>query len=108
MIVPWTIVSTLSDAAGFAAQITAAPLTQPAGTSISSGLLFAAEQFRASRARSFRQVVDVSGDGPNNLGPPVDMVRDRLVMEGITINGLAITVKDSEGFGWSSRPPKRP
>lgn len=100
VIVPWTIVSTPSDAAGFAAKIAAAALTQPAGTSISSGLLFAAEQFSASGARSFRQVVDVSGDGPNNLGPAVDLTRDRLVREGIIINGLAITVKDGEGFGW--------
>ena len=27
------------------------------------------------------------------------MTRDRLVREGITINGLPITMKDSEGFG---------
>jgi hypothetical protein len=100
VIVPWRIISTVSEAAAFAAQITAAPLPQPAGTSISSGLLFAAEQFRTSRARSFRQVVDVSGDGPNNLGTRVDVIRDKLVREGITINGLAITLKGNEGFGW--------
>jgi hypothetical protein len=99
VIVPWTIVSTQSDASGFADRIAAPPLTQPGGTSISSALLFAAEQLHTSRARSFRQVVDVSGDGPNNLGPAVDVVRDRLVREGITINGLPITIEDSEGFG---------
>jgi len=99
VIVPWTIVSTLSDASGFGDRIAAPPLKQPGGTSISSGLLFAAEQLHASGARSFRQVVDVSGDGPNNLGPAVDLTRDRLVREGITINGLPITLKDSEGFG---------
>jgi len=106
VIVPWTIISTLSDASGFADKIVAPQLTQPSGTSISSGLLFAAEQLYASGARSFRQVVDVSGDGPNNLGPAIDVTRDRLVREGITINGLPITVKASEGFG--SNPGRDP
>jgi hypothetical protein len=99
VIVPWTIVSTKSDASVFGDRIAALPLTQRGGTSISSALLFSAEQFHTSGARSFRQVVDVSGDGPNNLGPPVDVTRDRLLREGITINGLPITLKDSEGFG---------
>jgi hypothetical protein len=99
VVVPWTIVSTLSEASGLANRIVASPLTKPGGTSISSALLFAAEQLYASSARSFRQVVDVSGDGPNNLGPAVVLIRDRLVREGITINGLPITLKDSEGFG---------
>jgi hypothetical protein len=99
VIVPWTIVSTLGDAAGFGDSIAAPRLTKPGGTSISSALLFAAEQLYASGARSFRRVVDISGDGPNNLGPAVDVTRDRLVRAGITINGLPITLKDSEGFG---------
>ena len=99
VIVPWTIVSTLGDASAFAERIAGPRLTRPGGTSISSGLLFAAEQLYASGARSFRQVIDVSGDGPNNLGPAVDLTRDRLVSEGITINGLPITAKGSEGFG---------
>jgi Protein of unknown function (DUF1194) len=28
------------------------------------------------------------------------VIRDKLVSEGITINGLAITLKGNEGFGW--------
>jgi len=37
-----------------------------------------------------RRVIDVSGDGPNNEGPPAEEARDRAVAAGITINGLAI------------------
>jgi hypothetical protein len=35
-------------------------------------------------------VIDISGDGINNSGPPVDAIRDRIVADGIVINGLPI------------------
>ena len=34
--------------------------------------------------------LDVSTDGRNNSGPPVAPVRDRVLAQGITINGLTI------------------
>ena len=43
-------------------------------------------------------MIDVSGDGVNNSGGPVEMARDRLVAEGVTINGLPI-VNDRPTFG---------
>ena len=45
-----------------------------------------------------RRVIDVSGDGVNNSGPPAEEARDRAVAEGITINGLPI-VNDRPTFG---------
>jgi len=38
-------------------------------------------------------VIDVSGDGPNNRGVPVEPVRAKIIAEGITINGLPLVVK---------------
>ncbi|MCB1490016.1 MAG: DUF1194 domain-containing protein, partial [Bauldia sp.] len=38
-------------------------------------------------------------DGPNNIGLPVVLVRDRLVADGITINGLPIMLKSVGGIG---------
>jgi hypothetical protein len=49
-----------------------------------------------------RRVIDVSGDGVNNSGPPAELARDRAVAEGITINGLPI-LNDRPTFG--RRPP---
>jgi hypothetical protein len=43
-------------------------------------------------------VIDVSGDGPNNMGMPVEPVRDSVVRAGITINGLPIMIKPAGGF----------
>jgi hypothetical protein len=43
-------------------------------------------------------VIDVSGDGVNNSGAPVEQLRDRAVAEGVVINGLPI-LNDRPGFG---------
>ena len=37
-----------------------------------------------------RQVIDVSGDGANNIGRPAERARDSAVEAGIMINGLPI------------------
>jgi hypothetical protein len=49
-------------------------------------------------------VIDVSGDGVNNNGRPVQQARDEAVAMGITINGLAI-INDRPGpGGWRNMP----
>lgn len=99
MVVPWAIVSSPAEADAFAARVAAAPLVRERGTSISQGLDFAAGLFAESGARGLRRAIDVSGDGPNNMGLPVVPVRDRIVAEGITINGLPIMLKAGSGYG---------
>lgn len=44
--------------------------------------------------RGLRRVIDISGDGPNNNGPPVTPVRQEALAKGIVINGLPIMVKE--------------
>jgi hypothetical protein len=98
VIVPWTDIADRGDADAFAARLAAAPLRHEAGTSISGGLLFAAGQFNRRSYRGDRLAVDISGDGPNNMGPPVTLMRDWLVRRGVTINGLPIMLNpDIEG-----------
>ena len=43
--------------------------------------------------RGLRRVIDVSGDGPNNSGPPVAPMRDTVIAKGIVINGLPLMLK---------------
>jgi hypothetical protein len=95
VVVPWTIISDQQDAEAFASQLAAAPIAREFGTSISLGLSFAAEQFGGSELTSARRVIDVSGDGPNNTGPPVTEARDEIVGNGIVINGLPLLLKES-------------
>jgi hypothetical protein len=93
-LVPWTVVAGRDQAEAFAAALAAAPLRREAGTSISEGLLFAGTQFNSRVYRADRLAVDISGDGPNNVGQPVAMMRDWLIRRGVTINGLPIMLKD--------------
>jgi hypothetical protein len=87
---PWTMVAGDADADELANLLINMPrqLTE-GGTSISAVLSFSAPLFAAAPSAE-RQVIDVSTDGRNNSGPPVAPLRDRLVAQGITINGLTI------------------
>jgi hypothetical protein len=93
IIVPWRVVESPETADAFAADIARAKYTRASRTSISGALMFAAPLFDASGYRGVRRVIDVSGDGVNNNGPPVAPVRDEVLAKGITINGLPIMLK---------------
>lgn len=96
VIVPWTIVASRADAERVAARLTAAPPNSARRTSISGALDFAADLFEEASFDSAKRVIDVSGDGPNNQGGPVDAARDAAVAQGIVINGLPLMT--SGGF----------
>ena len=55
--------------------------------------MFAQSLFESSGYQGIRRVIDVSGDGANNNGPPVTLIRDQVLAKGITINGLPIMLK---------------
>ncbi len=98
--VGWTMIETPADAAAFADRIAAGSTTMRR-TSISGALLFAEGLFADSPFTALRQVVDISGDGPNNQGPPVIEMRDRLVAGGITINGLPLMTAEGAVGSWN-------
>jgi hypothetical protein len=70
------------------------PVRRGSRTSISGAILFAMPLFDEDPQRGDRRVIDISGDGPNNNGPPVTPVRDEALAKGIVINGLPIMVKE--------------
>jgi hypothetical protein len=98
VVIPWTVIDGPQAANAFADKLEAAPISRARMTSISAALQFSGRLFASSGARGIRRVVDVSGDGPNNAGPPVVGVRDELVAGGIVINGLPIMLKLASGF----------
>jgi hypothetical protein len=93
--VPWRVVDGEASARALAAELAAAPFARFRGTSISAGLAFAAAQFDGNGIEGLRRVIDISGDGPNNMGPPVEPARDAAVGRGIVVNGLPIVVRPS-------------
>jgi hypothetical protein len=90
VIVPWTYIASRADAEAFAARLTDEIPRSARRTSISGGLGFSADLIAESGIHAMKRVIDVSGDGPNNEGPPVEGVRDRIVAQGIVINGLPL------------------
>lgn len=94
VIVPWTVLSTPADAAQVAGRITAHYADALRRTSISGALIHAADSIDANAFDGLRRVIDVSGDGPNNMGRPVTLARDAVLARGITINGLPLMTQD--------------
>lgn len=86
----WATVGDVASAKAFADWVAAQSISAGAWTSISGAIEFALQRFAESPYRSRRRVLDISGDGPNNNGPPVLEWRDRALAQGITINGLPI------------------
>jgi hypothetical protein len=64
------------------------------GTSISGAIDFAMKLLPQSQFRPARRVIDISGDGANTSGRPVDNARDEAVRAGVVINGLPILALD--------------
>jgi hypothetical protein len=90
VVLPWTIIESEEDSDLVGETLARMPRRlAEGGTSISSALLYSSVLLTKA-PRSPRRVIDMSSDGRNNVGVPVQAVRDRLVAQGITINALAI------------------
>jgi Protein of unknown function (DUF1194) len=98
IIVPWRLIDGPEAADAFANELARAPYRRASRTSISGALSFAKPLFDGSGYRGFRRVVDVSGDGANNSGTFVTLVRDDVLAAGMTINGLPIMLKRPNAF----------
>jgi hypothetical protein len=95
LVMPWRVVDGQKAAEVVSAELARAESPRIRGTSISGALAFAGALFEGNNFVSGRQVIDISGDGPNNMGPPVVPVRDAVLARGITINGLPVTLRPS-------------
>lgn len=98
-IIDWTIIENEQDAINFAAKLEARPINTQRRTSISAAIAQGATMIVANSYRGMRQVIDISGDGPNNSGNPVVPARNKATEAGIIINGLAIMLRPSGAPG---------
>lgn len=101
-LVPWTLIHDEASARAFADAIDAANKQVWLYTSISGAIEYGLRQF-GQGFEGTRQVMDISGDGVNNSGPPVAEAREAAIARGVTINGLAII--DSNPGPWAQRQP---
>lgn len=87
----WTSLRDRRDIEALALRVTVMPRQLAGGnTMIHAGIEFAGEMLRKAPRPALRQVIDVSGNGHADDVPLLEEIRDRLVAEGIVINGLAI------------------
>jgi len=98
VVVNWMPISNLDDANRFITQLNAIEPFSASRTSISGAIEAAMPLFDNNGYESERHVIDISGDGPNNMGPMAPVARDAALKKGVTINGLAI-LDDQPSFG---------
>jgi len=89
-VVPWTRIASAADAKAFAQAVRGTARSSNGLTGITAALIAAEDLFASLPYATTRRVVDISGDGLGNIGGPPDEARDRLVHDGITVNGLPI------------------
>ena len=99
LVMPWRLVDGADSAEAVAAELKQAKSPRIRGTSISGALVFSSALFEDNGFTSGRQAIDVSGDGPNNMGAPILPVREAVLARGITINGLPVTLRAITSFG---------
>ena len=99
-IVPWTLIRTPEDAQTFAARLTAEFNEALRRTSISGAIDHSRSLFNLNGFNGLSHVIDISGDGPNNMGRKVTEARDQAVNRGITINGLPLMTREGLGAQW--------
>lgn len=103
-LLPWSRLDGPAALDAAAARMEALPSVYMAGqTGIGAALDHAARAFDRAGAACARRVIDVSGDGPGNVGATPELYRRLGVFKGITINGLVIRHPALD----SAQPPGR-
>ncbi|MBP7063821.1 DUF1194 domain-containing protein [Ferrovibrio sp.] len=91
LVIPWTVLRSRADIAGFATALQQAPRSIfGGGTAPAEAIDYGAALLQRVPAQPLRRVIDISGDGRSNRGRPPAMARDAAAAQGITINGLPI------------------
>ena len=90
IVLDWTVIDGPESAAAAAEKLRKAPFRRAQRTSISGAIDAASKLFETNGFNGTRQIIDVSGDGPNNNGRIVTQSREEALAKGITINGLPL------------------
>lgn len=99
MPIPWTRVSNKANAFALAKRIRTLPHQGGEFTCMTRMLRSANDKIVPQiPAKATRILIDVSGDGPDNCNAdePIETVRDELVANGVTVNGLPILLDTPE------------
>jgi Protein of unknown function (DUF1194) len=98
-VIPWIRIANKADALAAAKRVRSLPQQGGEFTCMTRMLRSANDKIVPQvPAKASRIIIDVSGDGPENCNPeePIDKVRNELVNNGVTINGLPILLNTPE------------
>lgn len=96
-VVDWTVIEDKASAGAFAVALRSSSMSGGTTTSISGALDYAASLFDANGFEGTRRVIDISGDGRNQVGRPLSYARTDVLASGITINALPMVHRDKDG-----------
>jgi len=89
--IPWTRISNIMELRQLAGKVSAMPRRYDSGaTDIGGSINFAAQWFKSAPFYASRKVIDIAGDGTNNVNRSPHIDRDEALQQGIGINGLAV------------------
>jgi len=101
IMVPWTVVGDQSEASIFSDQLAGMPRAYPDGATHLTGIIrFSTKLALTAPYLALRRVVDISGDGVDNVKGSPQRARDTAIESGITINGLAIANETPDLFDY--------
>ena len=89
----WRRIANAADAAGFGAEIVAAPRQAFGWNSISNAIAFCHQWILSNAYRAERMVIDVSADAGQYGGLPLSQTRAAALADGITINAIALNYR---------------
>lgn len=89
--IDWMVLGTQDDVAHFSSELSTMTRRYEGGaTDIGGALLFCRNLVLAAPFAASRKVVDIAGDGTNNVNFSPTLERDKSVAAGVVVNGLAI------------------
>ncbi len=103
-IVDWSEIAGPEDARAFGEALMTAPRAAWGYNSISEAIAYSTDRILGNAYEGTRLVIDVSGDGPQIGGRPIDWARDRAVDAGITVNALAVKSRGGNRPGPGGMP----
>lgn len=94
-VIDWLVIHTAEEAIAFAEQIEKTPrAVVGGGTAIGGVIKYGLRQLERNVFNGRRKVIDISGDGRTNQGIHPQRLKDAVVAQGVTVNGLAILNED--------------
>lgn len=91
----WTVIASEEDALDFAARVADAPLERGHYTAIGAAISDSVRRIETNPHTAPRRIIDISGDGPQNQGLPLERARAEADAAGVVVNGLPVISADN-------------